>query len=125
LAPDVDEPSKLFDFCAKAKCSTGPIPASRWRTENYHHPDPNKRGHYNVSGLSMLERDVAAFDAPFFNLGEAETKAMDPQERLMLECAYLALENAGITISQIAGRSDVGVFNAGSRATTTSESPKM
>jgi acyl transferase domain-containing protein len=64
----------------------------------------------------MLERDIAAFDAPFFSLSEAETRAMDPQERLMLESAYLALENAGVPISNIAGRSDVGVFSAGSKS---------
>ena len=37
---------------------------------------------------------------------------MDPRHRILLECAYEALENAGIPIDSVAG-SDVGVFVAG------------
>lgn len=34
---------------------------------------------------------------------------MDPQQRLVLDCTYMALENAGITRAHLAG-SDTGVF---------------
>ena len=39
--------------------------------------------------------DVGAFDAEFFGLSPAEAEVMDPQQRVFLECAWAALEDAG------------------------------
>jgi acyl transferase domain-containing protein len=40
-------------------------------------------------------RDLDAFDAEFFGINPAEAATMDPQHRVLLECAYNAIENAG------------------------------
>lgn len=58
--------------------------------------------------------DAGSFDAEFFGCSPAEAAVMDPQSRLMLECVWLALENAGMD-TQRRGR-DVGVF-LGARST--------
>lgn len=52
--------------------------------------------------------DVSRFDASFFTLNGREAASMDPQQRLFLECAYHAMEDAGYA----AGDTDVriGVF---------------
>jgi hypothetical protein len=92
LAPDVDTPQRLFDFCAAARCSSQPIPASRWNTDHYYHPRSVEPGYYDVKAGGYLDHDVAAFDAPFFNISEADARAIDPQMRLLLENAYVALE---------------------------------
>ena len=39
--------------------------------------------------------DVDLFDATFFNCSQREARIMDPQQRLFLESAYQALQNAG------------------------------
>ena len=39
--------------------------------------------------------DIAAFDAPFFRISPREAKVIDPQQRLFLEVAWQALEDAG------------------------------
>lgn len=63
--------------------------------------------------LSVLtydnSEDIKAFDAPFFNISAAEAKAMDPDQRMLLELAYEALEASGNTLEGIAG-GDSGVF---------------
>jgi acyl transferase domain-containing protein len=41
------------------------------------------------------------FDAPFFSMTALEASGTDPQQRLMLEVAYEALENGEMTFSSI------------------------
>jgi acyl transferase domain-containing protein len=40
-------------------------------------------------------KDVWAFDHSFFNLSPREAKSMDPQQRVLLQVAQAALEDAG------------------------------
>ncbi|MDZ8084265.1 MAG: beta-ketoacyl synthase N-terminal-like domain-containing protein [Nostoc sp. DedQUE12b] len=39
--------------------------------------------------------DIEIFDASFFDLSPREAETIDPQHRILLECAWEALENAG------------------------------
>ena len=40
--------------------------------------------------------DIDLFDAPFFRISPVEAQLLDPQQRLMLETSWRALEDAGI-----------------------------
>ncbi|MFD5344697.1 beta-ketoacyl synthase N-terminal-like domain-containing protein, partial [Streptomyces anulatus] len=55
---------------------------------------------------------VADFDAPFFHLSAEQALTMDPHERLLLQTAWEALENAGQTPEGLAEQTGgaVGVF---------------
>src|SRR4051794_37311830 len=116
LPPAIDDPGTLWEFCTRARCSANTIPTTRFDARNFYHPNPSKKGHFNVSAGSYLDRDVALFDAPFFNLSRAEATAIDPQQRLLLESVFVALESAGLDTNALAGRADVGVFAAGSKS---------
>src|SRR5437763_7134501 len=39
--------------------------------------------------------DVESFDAPFFGVSDREAEILDPQQRIFLELAWEALEDAG------------------------------
>lgn len=52
--------------------------------------------------------DVAGFDADFFNFTPREARITDPQQRLFLECAWQALEDAGCAPSRFKGL--IGVY---------------
>ncbi len=60
-----------------------------------------------VRARPILE-NVDRFDADFFGMLPREAALTDPQHRLLLECAWNALEDAGIDPSRVAGA--VGVF---------------
>jgi acyl transferase domain-containing protein len=47
----------------------------------------------NAKGGYFLSEDPVLFDAPFFSMTSLEATGTDPQQRLMLEVAYEALEN--------------------------------
>ncbi len=52
--------------------------------------------------------DTAGFDPAFFGFTPHEAEVMDPQIRLMLECSWQALEDAGYDAERFDGR--IGVF---------------
>jgi acyl transferase domain-containing protein/acyl carrier protein len=68
--------------------------------------DPNY-----VKAAPLLD-DYDLFDAAFFEYSPREAELMDPQHRILLECAWEALENAGYAPRREAHRSSpsIGVF---------------
>jgi len=59
--------------------------------------------------------DIASWDAAFFGSSPREAEILDPQQRLFLECAWEALEDAGYDSARFPGR--IGVY-AGATAST-------
>ncbi|MEL7208284.1 MAG: polyketide synthase, partial [Actinomycetota bacterium] len=60
-----------------------------------------------VAVVSALDH-ADCFDAEFFGLSRREAEIMDPQHRILLECAWGALEHAGYDPATVDGR--IGVF---------------
>ena len=52
---------------------------------------------------------IEQFDAAFFRISPVEAELLDPQQRMMLETTWLALEDAGIDPSRLRG-SRTGVY---------------
>lgn len=78
------------------------VPASVLRQPNY------------VKSGSYLDQ-IDLFDAAFFGISPREAELMDPQQRLFLEHAWLALEDAGIVPERFAG--EIAVFGGASFST--------
>ena len=54
--------------------------------------------------------DIDQFDAGFFRISPVEADFLDPQQRMMLEASWLALEDAGIDPARLKG-SRTGVYS--------------
>ncbi|HLJ89393.1 MAG TPA: amino acid adenylation domain-containing protein [Candidatus Angelobacter sp.] len=67
-----------------------------------------------IRSRAVLE-DVEYFDAAFFGFTPREAELLDPQQRIFLQCAWHALENAGYDPS--ASQMPVGVFGGLSSST--------
>jgi acyl transferase domain-containing protein len=79
------------------------VPKERYNVDAFHQQGATLPNNLAANGAHFLEQDVSSFDAPFFGITAEEAKAMDPQARMLLECSYEALENAGLSVESIAG----------------------
>ena len=101
----VNSPSKLWDLLSQPRDLRQKVPTSRFSAAGFYHPKGTYHGHSNVVHAYLLDNDddPTAFDAEFFQIKPAEAKAMDPQQRVLLEVVYEALESAGLSSARMKG----------------------
>lgn len=92
LPGGVHSPDQFWEFLCNGCVSDTKIPAARIPTRN------RLLSNYNtpVEGGNFLCENVADFDAAFFGITRNEANAMDPQQRILLECVHECVENSGI-----------------------------
>ena len=101
-----------WQLLTRGATAIGGIPPDRWDQAAYFDSDPNAAGKmYNCQGAFVDE--AFRFDAELFGISPREAVRMDPQQRLVLEVAWAALENAGRLSSASTGE-PAGVFLAAS-----------
>lgn len=96
-----NNPCKLWDLVSAGRSGHSEIPQRSWRPEAWYHPSRERSGQLCTT-LGHFIEDVGAFDAPFFSISAEEAAAMDPMQRLGLEIAYEAFENAGVPMHSLA-----------------------
>ena len=84
------------------------VPGQRFDIERYFSDDISIPGTTNSRWMGVLD-DCDAFDPLFFNIAPTEAEVMDPQQRLMLQNCWHAIENAAIDPRSLSG-SRCGVF---------------
>ena len=98
-----NSPSELWDLLANSRDVQTEI--TRFNSRGYYHPEgAPRKGLTNVKHAYMLDDDaVDKFDNAFFHTTRHEAVAMDPQQRMLLEINYEAIENAGIPLDDFKG----------------------
>ena len=108
-APDL---AALQQLLREGRDAVTEIPDDRWAKPLYFHPYPGQRGRSYTFAAGVLD-SIYGFDAGFFGISPREAAQMDPQQRLCLELAFEAFEDAGLDSRSLAGES-VGVYVGGS-----------
>ncbi|MEV0229214.1 beta-ketoacyl synthase N-terminal-like domain-containing protein [Nonomuraea sp. NPDC050786] len=108
LPGGVGSADEYWDLLCEGRDASGPAPEERWRDYADRGPSYATAVRRTLARGSFLD-GVADFDAEFFGLSPREAELMDPQQRLVMETAWEALEHAGVAPTSLAG-TDAGVY---------------
>jgi phthiocerol/phenolphthiocerol synthesis type-I polyketide synthase B len=108
LPGGISGPDEYWHFICEGNNAVTEVPAERWAPFDDGTPEVAAAlSHTTRHGGYMHNLDE--FDADFFDISSREAIKMDPQQRMLLEVAWEALEHAGIPPSSLR-RSQTGVF---------------
>lgn len=88
FAGEATSPSKLWELLVEPRDVRTKLPESRFDADGFYHPYNMKHGHSNVKHSYVVGEDPSAFDAEFFGIKPVEAKAIDPQQRWLMEIVY-------------------------------------
>ncbi|KAK2930050.1 Polyketide synthase, dehydratase domain [Fusarium oxysporum f. sp. vasinfectum] len=106
---DASSPEELWKVLECGESQWSEFPKDRLNIDGYYHPSGDRQGSISFRGAHFIKGNFASFDASFFSISAEDAKAIDPQQRILLEASYEALENAGIRKEDIDG-SDAAVY---------------
>ncbi len=108
LPGGISGPEEYWQFLCEGRNAVTEVPAERWAPFDDGTPEV-AAALSNTTRYGGYMDNVDAFDADFFDISSREATKMDPQQRMLLEVAWEALEHAGIPPSSLR-RSPTGVF---------------
>ncbi len=106
--PGANSISDLWSLLLEGRCAVSQVPAERFSLTRFGHPRRQERGKSYTFAAGVLD-DIWGFDPSVFGISPREAEQMDPQQRILLQLTWEALEDAGIPPSSMAG-TDTGVF---------------
>ncbi|QDY80409.1 tacrolimus type I polyketide synthase FkbC [Streptomyces qinzhouensis] len=107
LPGGITSPEGLWELVEAGGDAVGEFPTDRGWDVAALHADAE-----SATSRAGALRGAGDFDAAFFGISPREAIALDPQQRILLEIAWEALEHAGIVPDTLRG-TDTGVFVGG------------
>ncbi|TQV65752.1 SDR family NAD(P)-dependent oxidoreductase [Exilibacterium tricleocarpae] len=102
-----NSPEAFWELVDSGSIAINDYPYQRWDVDRYIGGEGDVNKSYTMS--AGLIDNVDYFDADFFGISPREAETMDPQQRVVLEEVWTALENAGIASSECKGK-NYGIF---------------
>jgi acyl transferase domain-containing protein/NADP-dependent 3-hydroxy acid dehydrogenase YdfG/acyl carrier protein len=106
------DPASLWSVLEDGVDGIVPVPLERWDNRRFSTEDGSEPGKTYVREGGFLDQSPYEFDVQFFDMSPREAAQLDPQQRLVLEATWEAIEDAGIRHEKLAGRR-VGVYVGG------------
>ncbi|MFD6155638.1 polyketide synthase Pks13 [Nocardia sp. NPDC060256] len=104
-----DTPESTWDFLIGRGDAIRELPEGRWEEFTSNPAAAKAIADGNTLGGYLDQDVVKGFDAEFFAMSPIEVERVDPQQRLMMELTWEALEHARIPASELKGQ-PVGMF---------------
>ncbi|MBS2549394.1 acyltransferase domain-containing protein [Catenulispora sp. NL8] len=101
--------SQFWRLLSQGRDAVREVPAERWDVTGLVDADPAAAGTMVTARAGFLDQPLDGFDPLFFGISPREAQEMDPQQRLFLEVAWEALEDAGLAEEHLHG-TRTGVF---------------
>ncbi len=106
--PGADGLEAFWQLLVSGKDAVGEVDSDRWATRFFYHPRRTEPGKSYTWAAGLID-GIDRFEPSFFGISPREAAQMDPQQRILLEFVWHALEDAGIPPSCLCG-SDTGVY---------------
>ncbi|AZQ38053.1 SDR family NAD(P)-dependent oxidoreductase [Streptomyces cyaneochromogenes] len=97
--PMAATPEEFWELLREGRSAVTDVPAGRWDAHSAEAATDAPR----LPSRGGFIDGVGDFDAAFFGISPREAVSMDPQQRLVLELAWEALEDAGIVPATLRG----------------------
>ena len=105
--PQADDPDAFWQLLRQGTDAVTQVPKTRWDIDAYYDAQ-NKPGKIITKDGGFLNH-ADRFDCEFFNISLKEAEHTDPQQRILLEANWEALENAGLNAAELE-KTRTGVF---------------
>lgn len=106
--PGARNKAEFWELLSEGRDAVTEVPADRWDADSFYDPDSTVPGKMTTRWGGFLP-DLDQFEPLFFNISPREAVHLDPRQRLIMESAWEALEDAGIAPDKLAG-TQTGVY---------------
>jgi len=106
--PGAADLNAFWRLIEEGRSAASEVPADRWNAEAFFDATGETPGKMSVRWAAFVD-NPDQFDPQFFGITPREAARMDPQQRMLLEVAWEAMENSGHPAEDFAG-TKTGVF---------------
>ena len=103
-----DTPQQFWDFLLSRKSGITEVPADRWDVDVFYNENPDAISK-SVTKWAGFVDNLRDFDAQFFGISPREADSMDPQQRMLLQATYEAMQDSQIP-AEVFSDQPTGVF---------------
>ncbi|NES05390.1 MAG: acyltransferase domain-containing protein, partial [Okeania sp. SIO2F4] len=103
-----NSPEAFWEILSQGVDTVTQVPQNRWDINEYYDPNPDVPGK-SITQNGAFISEIETFDAQFFGISPREVQSLDPQQRMLLEVSWEAIERANIHPEKLLD-SQTGVF---------------
>ncbi|MET3879350.1 type I polyketide synthase [Chitinophaga sp. OAE865] len=108
-AGNITDPASFWHLLRSCHDGLSDVPEDRWSLDKFYDPNEEAPGKMYVKRGAFLGGNIYDFDYNFFGLSRRESLTLDIQQKLLLETAYEAFDDAGLDVRTLR-KTNTGVF---------------